>query len=65
MTPMRTAALVAAGIGLIVLIFGFAADSDLAGAVGSALLVVAVAVFVADLVLRRRRVTRSQGRSER
>jgi len=52
---MRTAALVAAGIGLIAFIVGFAANSDLAGAVGSLLLIVAAVVLVADLVLGRRR----------
>jgi hypothetical protein len=52
---MRTPALVAAGIGLILLIIGFAADSNAAGAVGSALLVVAAVVLVADFLLGRRR----------
>ena len=58
---MRTAALVAGGIGLVLLIYGFAANSDLAGAVGSPLLVLAAVVFIVDLVVRRRR---GQGRSE-
>jgi uncharacterized membrane protein YtjA (UPF0391 family) len=54
-SPMRSAALVAGVIGLIALIVGFAADSNAAGAVGSALVVIAAVVFVADLILGRRR----------